>query len=186
MGYDVDGLPKHKGVALPSAFEVDESKQPTNVWLDLKELEIKREKERESFSTLVDMIRDKPITGKHVDMLIVDDVTEDKMTPDDHRRWSALARKTEEMKRAKLAGGHIEADDKASGYAKCKFTINTAGTDAILHFGRHRDKTLSQVMLDDQSYVDFIIRTPGFHDNLKDVARLVRAEATSATKPFEY
>lgn len=59
-----------------------------------------------------------------------------------------------------------------TGY-KPKYKIDTTGTDALISFGKHRGKTLSEIGKKDFTYLDFIIKDD-FPADLKDVARHVK------------
>jgi len=69
-----------------------------------------------------------------------------------------------------------EAEAKAETYSKCKFAVSSTGEDAVLHFGKYKDMKVSEVIRDDPSYIDWIIRERGFKIELKDVCKHVREQ----------
>lgn len=65
-----------------------------------------------------------------------------------------------------------------------KYKISADGSDALIGFGKHRDKALSEIGKTDFSYLDFIIKDD-FPDDLKDVARHVRALLIKKSKEIK-
>ena len=65
-----------------------------------------------------------------------------------------------------------------------RYKISAAGDDALIGFGKHRGKMLSEIGKKDFSYLDFIIKDE-FPDDLKDVARHVRVELIKKSKEIK-
>jgi len=60
-------------------------------------------------------------------------------------------------------------------WSPVSYKISVDGEDVLLKFGRHRGKTLRQILKRDPNYLDFILRET-FPTELKDVVRRIVQE----------
>lgn len=52
-----------------------------------------------------------------------------------------------------------------------KYKISADGTDALLFFGKHRDKNLSDIAVEDVQYLEWMFDKGDFDDDLREVVK---------------
>lgn len=67
----------------------------------------------------------------------------------------------------KMKGKARNRDKRTGG----KYRINPNGTDAMIFFGKHRDKSLADIAKEDVRYLEWMVEKGEFDEDLVDVAK---------------
>ena len=74
----------------------------------------------------------------------------------------------QKKKETELSKNLRKAKERATGVIDGRFTISGDGKDAILHFGKHKNRALSELIKTHPGYLDWIMRED-FPASIKDV-----------------